>query len=68
MPVTSVTTDTNDPQSPTLTIVADSTASLRRLWDAYTDPRQIEKFWDRPPTPPPSPGTTPTPAASAPTT
>lgn len=48
MPVTSVTTDTNDPQSPTLTIVADSTASLRRLWDAYTDPRQIEKFWGPP--------------------
>lgn len=48
MPVTSVTTDTNDPQSPTLTIVADFTASLRRLWDAYTDPRQIEKFWGPP--------------------
>ncbi|HIW92436.1 MAG TPA: SRPBCC domain-containing protein [Candidatus Corynebacterium avicola] len=48
MPVTSVTTNTDDPQSPTLTIVADFTASLRRLWDAYTDPRQIEKFWGPP--------------------
>ena len=48
MPVTSVTTDTSDPQAPTMTIVADFTASLRRLWDAYTDPRQIEKFWGPP--------------------
>lgn len=45
MPITSVTTNTDNPGSPTLTIVADFTASLRRLWDAYTDPRQIEKFW-----------------------
>lgn len=28
-----------------MTIVADFTVPLRRLWDAYADPRQIEKFW-----------------------
>ena len=35
MPVTSVTTDE---QALTLTIVADFTVPVRRLWDAYTDP------------------------------
>lgn len=28
-----------------MTIVADFGVPLRRLWDAYADPRQIEKFW-----------------------
>lgn len=45
MPVTSVDTDT---QNLTLTITADFAAPLRRLWDAYTDPRQIERFWGPP--------------------
>jgi uncharacterized protein YndB with AHSA1/START domain len=31
-----------------MTVVADFKAPLRRLWDAYTDPRQIEKFWGPP--------------------
>ncbi|MBM3906920.1 MAG: SRPBCC domain-containing protein [Gemmatimonadetes bacterium] len=42
MPLTSV---VSDPQALTITIVADYTASLERLWEAYADPRQIERFW-----------------------
>ncbi|MGO1948367.1 MAG: SRPBCC family protein [Mycobacteriaceae bacterium] len=45
MPVTSVTTD---PEALTLTIVSDFTVTAQRLWDAYTDPRQIERFWGPP--------------------
>jgi len=45
MPVTSV---TKDPENLTLTVVADFAVPLQRLWDAYTDPRQIEKFWGPP--------------------
>ncbi|MGW9021065.1 SRPBCC family protein [Leucobacter chromiiresistens] len=45
MPITSVTTDTD---ACTLTVVADFTVPVRRLWDAYTDPRQIERFWGPP--------------------
>ncbi|MEQ8438790.1 MAG: SRPBCC family protein [Ilumatobacter fluminis] len=42
MPVTSVEKDLDNL---TMTVVADFTASRQRLWEAYTDPRQIEKFW-----------------------
>ncbi|MEC5183931.1 uncharacterized protein YndB with AHSA1/START domain [Cryobacterium sp. MP_3.1] len=45
MPVTTVEKDLDQL---TITIVADFTAPLRRLWDAYTDPRQIERFWGPP--------------------
>lgn len=45
MPVTSVEKDLD---RLTLTIVADFAAPLARLWDAYTDPRQIERFWGPP--------------------
>ena len=45
MPITSVEKDLD---KLTLTIVADFAAPLRRLWDAYTDPRQIERFWGPP--------------------
>lgn len=45
MPITSVDID---PQALTITVVADFTASVRRLWDAYLDPRQIERFWGPP--------------------
>lgn len=45
MPITSVDTD---PQTLMLTVVADFTAPVRRLWDAYLDPRQIERFWGPP--------------------
>lgn len=42
MPITSVRKDTADL---TMTVVAHFTVPPRRLWDAYVDPRQIEKFW-----------------------
>lgn len=42
MPITSV---TSDPSALTLTIVADYACTLERLWEAYVDPRQIERFW-----------------------
>lgn len=45
MPVTSV---TKDPQALTMTIVADFPVPLQRLWDAYADPRQLERFWGPP--------------------
>jgi uncharacterized protein YndB with AHSA1/START domain len=45
MPVTSVEKDLDQL---TLTIVAEFAAPLRRLWEAYTDPRQIERFWGPP--------------------
>lgn len=45
MPITSIDTDLDNVS---LTIVADFHAPLRRLWDAYADPRQIEKFWGPP--------------------
>ena len=45
MPITSV---TKDPQKVTLTVVADFPVPVTRLWDAYVDPRQIEKFWGPP--------------------
>ena len=42
MPVTSV---TRDPETLTMTVVADFTAGVRRLWEVYVDPRQLERFW-----------------------
>jgi len=45
MPITSVTRDTD---ALTMTVVADFTAGLQRLWDAYADPRQLERFWGPP--------------------
>ncbi|MEJ7741442.1 MAG: SRPBCC family protein [Nocardioidaceae bacterium] len=45
MPVTSVTRDTN---ALTLTVVADFPAEVQRLWEAYVDPRQLERFWGPP--------------------
>ena len=45
MPVTSVEKDLDQL---TITIVADFAAPQRRVWDAYTDPRQIERFWGPP--------------------
>lgn len=45
MPVTSVDSDTT---ALTVTIVADFPVPLRRLWDAYVDPRQLERFWGPP--------------------
>lgn len=45
MPVTSVEKDLD---ALTLTITADFAAPLERVWDAYLDPRQIERFWGPP--------------------
>ena len=45
MPVTNI---TKDPENLTITVVADFAAPLQRVWDAYTDPRQIERFWGPP--------------------
>lgn len=45
MPITSVDTDA---QALTISVVADFTVSVRRLWDAYLDPRQLESSWGPP--------------------
>lgn len=45
MPITSV---TRDPDALTMTVVADFGVPVRRLWDAYADPRQLERFWGPP--------------------
>lgn len=45
MPVTSV---EKDLEQLTITIVADFAAPLSRPWDAYADPRQLERFWGPP--------------------
>ncbi len=45
MPVTSVTRDT---ENLTMTVVADFTAGVERLWEVYVDPRQLERFWGPP--------------------
>ena len=45
MPVTDITTD---PENLTMTPVADAAASVDRLWNAFTDPRQLERFWGPP--------------------
>jgi uncharacterized protein YndB with AHSA1/START domain len=42
MPITAV---TSDAQALTLTVVGDYPVPVERLWEAYADPRQIEKFW-----------------------
>lgn len=42
MPITSV---TSDPAALTLTIVGDYPVPVARLWEAYADPRQLERFW-----------------------
>ena len=45
MPITNV---EKDLEAVTLTITAEFNVPLRRLWDAYADPRQLEKFWGPP--------------------
>lgn len=45
MPVTSIDVD---PEALTITVTADFTAPVRRLWEAHLDPRQIERFWGPP--------------------
>ena len=45
MPVTDVTTDA---EALTLTLTADFAAPVERLWEAFTDPQQLERFWGPP--------------------
>ncbi|MEU4013845.1 SRPBCC family protein [Microbacterium sp. NPDC028030] len=45
MPVTDVTTDADNL---TMTVVADFAAPVERVWSAYSDPRQLERFWGPP--------------------
>ncbi|WP_217178827.1 SRPBCC family protein [Streptomyces sp. AC495_CC817] len=45
MPVTEVTTDA---ENLIMTVVADLAASVDRVWNAYTDPEQLNRFWGPP--------------------
>lgn len=36
---------TKDPANLSMTVVAEFGATVERVWDAYADPRQLEKFW-----------------------
>jgi uncharacterized protein YndB with AHSA1/START domain len=45
MPITSL---TSDPVALTLTAVGDYPVPVERLWEAWTDPRQLERFWGPP--------------------
>lgn len=45
MPITDVTSDTDDL---TLTVVGDYPVPVERLWQAWSDPRQLERFWGPP--------------------
>ncbi|HMQ23936.1 MAG TPA: SRPBCC domain-containing protein [Planctomycetota bacterium] len=42
MPITSISKDTT---ALTLTVIADYDVSVERLYQAWSDPRQLEKFW-----------------------
>ncbi len=45
MPVTSIETDA---ENLTITVIADFPVPVERLWAAYADPRQLERFWGPP--------------------
>lgn len=45
MPITSV---TSDPVALTLTVVGEYAVPVERLWEAWADPRQLERFWGPP--------------------
>lgn len=45
MPVTDLTTD---PAQLTMTLTAELAAPVERVWRAFTDPRQLERFWGPP--------------------
>ena len=42
MPITTVTSDTD---ALSLTVIGDYPVPVERLWQAYADPRQLERFW-----------------------
>jgi uncharacterized protein YndB with AHSA1/START domain len=37
-----------DPEKLTMTVVAQFAAPVARVWAAYADPRQMERFWGPP--------------------
>lgn len=45
MPITSI---DKDLEGLAMTVVAEFAVPLERIWDAYSDPRQIERFWGPP--------------------
>ncbi|WP_292831475.1 SRPBCC family protein [Microbacterium sp.] len=45
MPVTDISTDA---ENLTMTLTAEFAAPVSRLWAAFTDPRQLERFWGPP--------------------
>jgi uncharacterized protein YndB with AHSA1/START domain len=45
VPVTAV---TSDPEALTLTVVGEYPVPVERLWEAYVDPHQLERFWGPP--------------------
>ena len=45
MPVTSV---TSDPETLSMTLVGEYPVPVERLWEAFADPRQLERFWGPP--------------------
>jgi uncharacterized protein YndB with AHSA1/START domain len=45
MPVTDV---SHDLDARALTIVADFASTLKRIWEVYADPRQLERIWGPP--------------------
>jgi uncharacterized protein YndB with AHSA1/START domain len=45
VPLTSI---TKDAATLTLTVVGDYPVPQQRLWDAFADPRQLERFWGPP--------------------
>src|SRR5680860_1296893 len=42
MPITTVNSDT---ESLSFTVIGDYPVPVERLWEAWADPRQLEKFW-----------------------
>ena len=45
MPLTSI---AKDPEQLLMTVVGDYKVSQQRLWEAFADPRQLERFWGPP--------------------
>ncbi len=45
MPIVSI---TNEPEALTTIVIAEFSVPVERLWNAYADPRQLERFWGPP--------------------
>jgi uncharacterized protein YndB with AHSA1/START domain len=45
MPLTSI---SKDPENLSITVVGDYPVPQKRLWEAFADPRQLERFWGPP--------------------